>query len=186
VEGPILEIQELGLKDGKISSRQIQIRRPPGARFVSTHRKPSIIAMMPVMVVPVMVVTPVVMAMPVAIVANPAQAVVSSDHPAAVVRGIIIRVVVIGPVEVPVKAMVPKREPAVAEAAPVENMRGAKSPAMEGGATAVETAAVKRRTSTMEATASAAVKSASPTAMTAATMTTTAATTTMTAADFGL
>ena len=117
---------------------------------------------MPVM--PVVVVTPVVMAVPVTIVANPAQAVVSPYHPAAMVRGII-RIVVIGRVEVPVKAMVPKREAAVAKAAAVENMRGAKSAAMEHGATAVETAAVKRRTPTMEAAASAAVKSASPAAV---------------------
>jgi hypothetical protein len=55
-------------------------------------------------------------------------------------------------------------------------MSGAKSAAMEHGATAVETAAVKRRTSTMEATA--AVKTASAMASPAA-MTATAA------ADFG-
>ncbi len=64
----------------------------------------------------------------------------------------------------PVKAMVPKPEPTVAEAAAVENMSGAKS------------AAVKRRTSTMEAAATVktAATVASPTAMTTATMTTTA------------
>jgi hypothetical protein len=73
---------------------------------------------------------------------------------------------------VPVKAMVPKREPTVAETATVENMSGAKS------------AAVKRRTSTMEAAATVknAATVASPTAMTTATMTTTAM---AAAADFG-
>src|SRR5713101_697578 len=119
---------------------------------------------MPVMVTPV-VVMPVVAMMPVAIVADPARAIIGPDHPAAMVR-IIIRVIVIGRVEVPVKAMVPKPEPTVAEAAAVENMSGAKS------------AAVKRRTSTMETAATV----ASPTAMTTATMTTTAM---AAAADFG-
>ena len=89
--------------------------------------------MMPVMVTPV-VVMPVV-----AIVADPARAIIGPDHPAAVVR-IIIRVVVIGRVEVPVKAMVPKPEPTVAEAAAVENMAAVKAAAMEHGPTAVETA----------------------------------------------
>jgi hypothetical protein len=125
----------------------------------------SVEAMVPVMVVPIVVV----------IVADPARTVIGPDHPAAVVR-VIRRVVVIRRVEVPVKAMVPKREPAVAEAATVENMSGAKP------------AAVKRRTSTMEAAAAVktAATMASPTAMTTAAMTTAAmASTTMTAADFG-
>ena len=75
----------------------------------------------------------------------------------------------------PVKAMVPKPEPAAAEAAAVENMSGTKSAAMEHGATAAETDAVKRRTATMEAAATVKTAStvASPTAMTT------------TAADFG-
>jgi len=77
---------------------------------------------------------------------------------------------------VPVKAMVPKREPAVAEAATVENMSGAKSAAMEHGATAVETAA-------MEATA-ATVKSATTVASSTA-MAATATAATLAAADFG-
>jgi hypothetical protein len=82
---------------------------------------------------------------------------------------------------VPVKAMVPKREPTVAETAAVENMSGVKSAAMEHGTTAVETAAME--TTTMEAaaavkSASAPVKSTSP-----ATMPTTAMT--AAAADFG-
>src|SRR5229473_1333263 len=134
--------------------------------------------MMPVMVTPVVV-------MPV--VADPARAIIGPDHPAAMVR-IIIRVVVIGRVEVPVKAMVPKPEPTVAEAAAVENMAAVKSATVENmsGAksTAMETAAVKRRTSTMEAAATVktAATVASPTAMTTATMTTTAM---AAAADFG-
>jgi hypothetical protein len=61
------------------------------------------------------------------------------------------------------KAVVPKREPAVAEAAAVENMAAVKAAAMEHGPTAVETAAVKRRASTMEAAATA-VKSTMPAA----------------------
>jgi hypothetical protein len=176
VETQILEIQELGLKGGKVSSRQTQIRRPKGRLigFDPPDFQPSSIeAMMPVMVTPVM------MVMPVAIVADPAQAIIGPDQPAAVVR-IIIRVVVIRRVEVPMKAVVPKRKPAVAEAAPVENMSGAKSAAVEHGATAVETAAVKRRTSTMEtaATVKTASTVASPTAMTTTAMA-------ATAADFG-
>ena len=126
-------------------------------------------------------VTPVVV-MPVAIVADPARAIIGPDHPAAMVR-IIIRVVVIGRVEVPVKAMVPKPEPTVAEAAAVENMAAVKAATVENmrGAksAAMETAAVKRRTSTMEAAATV----ASATAMTTATVTTTAMT--AAAADFG-
>src|SRR5260370_10864518 len=110
--------------------------------------------MMPVMVMPVVVMTPVVVAMPVAIVADPARAIIGPDHPAAMVR-IIIRIVVIGRVEVPVKAMVPKPEPTVAEAAAVENMAAVKAATVENmsGAksTAMETPAVKRRTSTIEA-----------------------------------
>lgn len=137
---------------------------------------------MPVMVMPVVVMTPVVVAMPVAIVADPARAIIGPDHPAAVVR-IIIRVVVIGPVEVPMKAVMPKREPAMAEAAAVENMAAVKAAAMEHGATAVETAAVKRRASTMEAAATA-VKSTSTATMPPAAMATTTMTTTA-AADFG-
>jgi hypothetical protein len=182
VEGEILEIQELGLKGGKVSLRQTQIRRPTG-RLTGfdppDFQTSSIEAMMPVMVMPV-VMTPVVVAMPVAIVADPARAVIGPDHPAAMVR-IIIRVVVIGAVEVAMKAVMPKREPAVAKAAAVENMAAVKAAAMEHGATAVETAAVKRRASTMEAAATA-VKSTSampPAAMAATTMTATAA------ADFG-
>ncbi len=62
------------------------------------------------------------------------------------------------------KAVVPKREPAVAEAAAVENMAAVKAAAMEHGATAVETAAVKRRASSMEA-APTAVKSTMPATM---------------------
>ena len=95
-------------------------------------------------------VTPVVV-MPVAIVADPARAIIGPDHPAAVVR-IIIRVVVIGPVEVPMKAVVSKREPAVAEAAAVENMSGAKSAAMEAAAT-VKTAATAASSTAMATTA---------------------------------
>ena len=79
----------------------------------------------------------------------------------------------------PVKAMVPKREPAVAEAATVENMSGAKSAAMEHGATAVETAAMEATAATVKS----ATTVASSTAMAATTATATAAT--MAAADFG-
>jgi hypothetical protein len=147
--------------------------------------------MVPVMVMPVVVMTPIVMAMPVAIVADPARAIIGPDHPAAVVR-IVIRVVVIGRVEVPVKAMVPKREPAVADTATVENMSGAKSAAMEHRAATAETAAVKRRTSAMEAapatvktTSTVASASATSTVASATAMTTTATATAMAAADFG-
>lgn len=86
----------------------------------------------------------------------------------------------------PMKAVVPKREPAVAETAAVENMAAVKAAAMEHGATAVETAAVKRRASTMEAAATA-VKSTSAASMPAATMpaTAVAAAAMTTAADFG-
>jgi hypothetical protein len=190
VEAQILEIQELGLKGGKVASRQTQIRRPTG-RLIGfdppDFQASSMEAMMPVMVMPVVVMTPVVVPMPVAIVADPARAIIGPDHPAAVVR-IIIRVVVIGRVEVPMKAVVPKREPAVAEAAAVENTAAVKAAAMEHGPTAVETAAVKRRASAMEA---AAVKSTSPATMPPTAMTTTTAmaatamTTTTAAADFG-
>jgi hypothetical protein len=83
--------------------------------------------------------------------------------------------------------MVPKPEPAAAEAAAVENMSGTKSAAMEHGATAAETAAVKRRTATMEAAATVKTAStvASPTAMTAPTAMTPTTAMTTTAADFG-
>jgi hypothetical protein len=79
---------------------------------------------------------------------------------------------------VPVKAVVPEREPAVAKAATVENMTGAK-PAMEYRAASSEAAAMKGRAATMEAAAAAEASAAmkATTTMTTTTMTT--------AADFG-
>ena len=75
---------------------------------------------------------------PVPMVADAARAVVGPDDPAATMRVVVIRVIiVIRPIEVPVKVAVP--EPAMAKAAAVKNMRGS------------EAAAVKRRAATMEA-----------------------------------
>jgi hypothetical protein len=55
----------------------------------------------------------------------------------------------------PVKAVVPEREPAMAKAAAVENMPASKAAAtaMEHGAAASKPAAMKRRTTTVEAAA---------------------------------
>ena len=78
--------------------------------------------------------------------------------------------------------MVPKRETAMTEATAVDDMRGAETAAMDHGATASDTATMKRRAAAMEA--SAAVETA--TAMTTATAATTVATATaMAATDLG-
>jgi hypothetical protein len=72
----------------------------------------------------------------------------------------------------PMKAVVPEREPAVAKATTAENMRGAEPAAMEYGATTSETAAVKDRAATaepaMETASTTAVVTASAAAMAAA------------------
>ena len=93
---------------------------------------------------------------PVPMVADAARAVVGPDDPAATMRVVVIRVIiVIRPIEVPVKVAVP--EPAMAKAAAVKNMRGS------------EAAAVKRRAATMEASTveTAATMAASATAASA-------------------
>jgi len=77
--------------------------------------------------------------------------------------------------------MVPKRESAMTEATAVDDMRGAETAAMEHGATASDTATMKRRAAAVEA--SAAVETA--TAMTTAATTTVATSTAMAAAHFG-
>src|SRR5258708_32592515 len=88
-EAQCLEIQELGLKGGKVSSRQTHIRRPNG-RLIGfdppDFQTSSIEAMMPVMVMPVVVMTPVVVARPAAIIADPSPALIAPDSPAAEVR----------------------------------------------------------------------------------------------------
>jgi len=78
----------------------------------------------------------------------------------------------------PVKAVVPEREPAMVKAATVEDMPASKAAAaaMEHGAAASKPAAMKRRTTTVETTASS-VETATTAMETAATMTATAAAT---------
>src|SRR3984893_8058139 len=172
VEAQILEVQELGLTARNISLK-IRRSRAPESFQRSRRRSPERISAM----------------VPVAVVTDATRTVIGPDDPAAAVRVIIVRVIIIGPIEVPVKAVVPEREPAVAKPAAAENMTGAKPAALKHGAAASEAAAMKGRTATAET--SAAMKSraaameaaASTTAMetSAATMAATA----MPAADFG-
>lgn len=111
------------------------------------------------------VMAPVVM-MPRAIAADLARTVIGPDDPA--VR---VRVIIIGRriVEVPVKAVVPEREPAVAKAPAMENMTASKPAAVKYGAATTEAPAVEGRAAAVKA-ASAAVKTAAAmaTAMSAA------------------
>jgi hypothetical protein len=94
---------------------------------------------------------------PVAMVTDAPRAIMGPDHPAAV------RIIIVGRriVDVPVKAVVPEREPVVAKAATVENMTAAK-PAAVKGSTAASMAA------TMEAAATVAVAAMAATAMSTA------------------
>lgn len=117
---------------------------------------------MPMVMAPIMVA-------PVTIVTDAPRAVMGPDHPAAVIRAII-GIIVVGRriIEVPVKAVMPERKPAVSEAAAVEDMRGA-------------IAAVKRHAAAMEASAAVETAATVTTAMTATVATSTA----MTAAHFG-
>src|ERR1700694_5643421 len=115
-------------------------------------------------------------AVPVAVVTDAAWTVIGQDDPAATVRVIIVRVIIIRPIEVPVKAVVPEREPAVARAAAAENMTGAKPAAMKHHPATSEAAAVKGGAAATEAAASTPAVETS-----AATMAATA----MPAADFG-
>jgi hypothetical protein len=92
---------------------------------------------------------------PMAVVTDAARTVIGPDDPAAAVRVIIVgrRIV-----EVPVKAMVPEREPAVAKAAVAENMTGAKPAAMKHSTTSSDaaastTTAMETAAATMAATA---------------------------------
>src|ERR1700694_699766 len=89
-------------------------------------------------------------AVPVAVVTDAAWTVIGQDDPAATVRVIIVRVIIIRPIEVPVKAVVPEREPAVAKAAAAENMTGAKPAAMKHHPATSEAAAMKGRAATVE------------------------------------
>jgi hypothetical protein len=90
---------------------------------------------------------------------------------------------------VPVKAVVPEREPATAKTTAAENMTGAKPAAMKHCATTSEAAAMKGRAATAETSAAvkgraAAMEAAASTTAVETSAATTAATA-MAAADFG-
>jgi hypothetical protein len=87
-------------------------------------------------------------------VADAARAVVGPDDPAAAVPVIIRVIIVVRRIEAPVKevsVVVPEREPAMAKAAAVENMRGSESAAVDHGAASSEAAAMNRRAAGTEA-----------------------------------
>jgi len=84
----------------------------------------------------------------------------------------------------PMKAVVPEREAAVANAAAVEHRRASNRATVEYGSTTPDAAAVKGCAASVETAASTAVETASPTHVATATATA-AATATMAATDFG-
>jgi hypothetical protein len=130
---------------------------------------------MTVVVAPV-VVMPVVVAM----VTDAPRAVIGPDHPAVAWVIVVVRRPI---VEMPVKAVVPEPEPAMAKTAAMENMRASKPAAMEHRAAATKAAAVKRRATTVEAS-TAVEAAAAMTAASAAAMTAASAAAVATAADF--
>src|ERR1035437_5963072 len=96
-----------------------------------------------------------------------AVGIIGPDDPAVTVRVIIVGRRIVGRriVEVLVKMVVPEREPAVAKAAAVENIRGSKPGAMKHRAAASDDAAMKDCTAAFKT--SAAVETVTSTAMTA-------------------
>jgi hypothetical protein len=80
MEAQILEIQELGLENFLAADTNQAPAGAPDWFRPAGLAAASVEAMVPVMVVPIVVV------MPVAIVADPARTVIGPDHPAAVVR----------------------------------------------------------------------------------------------------
>lgn len=108
-------------------------RKAPDAFRPSPRSSPiDVVTMMPMVMAPVVVV-------PRAKAANLARAVIGPDHTAVAVR-----VVIIGRriIEVPVKAVVAEREPAVTKAAAAENMRGSIPAAMKYRTTPVGAAMI--------------------------------------------
>ena len=136
--------------------------------------------MMPAVVVTPVVVTPVVMA-PMAVVTDAPRSEMRPYHGAAAVSVVIRVIVVVGVVrrpieEMPMKAVVPEREAAVANAAAVEHRRASNRATVEYGSTTPDAAAVKG------CAAASTVETASPNHVATATA---AATATMAATDFG-
>ena len=142
-----------------------------------------------------MMMPPVIVVTPVAIVADTARAVMGPDHPAAAVR-IIIGIIVIRVIgraveEAPVNVMVREpiaamANPAVAIAAAMEDRTGAKPAAMEHGAATMEAATVKHRTTAAVKHRAAAVEAATTVEASAAAIEASAAMSAMsTVADFG-
>jgi len=150
MEAQILEIQELGLTAATLRRGRYKTgaHRAPVSFQPSFPVSPiSVEAMMSMVVMAPMVVAPV------AIVTDPPRAIIGPDDPAVTVRVIIVGRRIVGRriVEVLVKMVVPEREPAVAKAAAVENMRGSKPGAVKHRAAASGDAAMKD--CTMEAVA---------------------------------
>jgi hypothetical protein len=85
----------------------------------------------------------------------------------------------------PVNAVMPEREPAVAKATTAEYRRGPEPAAMEYGATASETTTVKDRAATVEPAMETSTATAVETSTTTAVVTATASPTAMAAADCG-